>query len=286
MNVRLSWLAVVGILCLFAAEASGTVTITATSKLLTGPKAGCTAASSQIGDQFQVDIRVVSDSSIAGATFSAGGSVPLNSGQSGLQFDGGETAAIWFNSALNKSGGTVHGAANTQGTSNGLDGSYTSIELPRTLSNDDMSPSGSIQFFSGQSLNPYATGDGSLDFGTIDWGTSPGGTPDVGLVFAGASHARLYFTVVGIGPPLTIGDHPNDGVFPGTGGVGGIESSVFIPFIFGAEVPCPEPSTTLLLGAGVGSLILMARRRRFGCTSADQLGQRPPFAKRQFWTFV
>jgi hypothetical protein len=95
-----------------------------------------------------------------------------------------------------------------------------------------------------------ATGDGSLDFGVLDGGTSPGGTADVGFVSAGAVHARLVFTVIGLGDK-TIGISPIYSGYLSERDAAGLQ-------LFAVHY-VPEPMTAVLIGLG---LVMLAIRGR------------------------
>lgn len=234
MRFIVSVLATVAIF-LAATAASATVSFTVAGTNLTTLSTDLSLA--QVGDQVQIDIFMSNDASVAGAGLTA---FDLNGV---LNFNGGETAAQWFSKKLNAFGGPVAGIGNTSGTSNGTDGSY-SIELPRTLGGGDVQVDGAVRFFNGVTTSP-AVGTGAFDLGPV------------GITGAGVNpHARLLFTVAGVGL-IQIGvDGINGAVIDGvTGG--------FAPFN-NASVQIgtvPEPGTALLMGLGLSGLSLAGRRR-------------------------
>jgi hypothetical protein len=240
---------------LIATAASADVTLTAVGTILTGPNAGSNDTTlAANGEQVQVDIFMSNNDSIAGATFAAGISGgDFGAGASTLNFDSGLTSASWFNTNFNKFGGPAGGVTNTDGTDNGIDGTYTSISLPKGLSGSNITLSGNIRFFAA-----FVTmlGDGNFDFGSLTGATAPGGTPDVTDTGAGgAAHARLLFTVVGGGAVLDIGTNaPDDSLTPSVGASGVLN---------GDSIQVPEPaSLTLGLSALASVFAVVGFRRR------------------------
>jgi hypothetical protein len=256
MRFIVSVLATVAIF-LAATAASATVTLTAVGTILNGANAGSNDTTLAVaGDQVQVDIFMSNNDSIAGATFAAGiqGGADLGVGPDTLQFDGGLTAASWFNTNFNKFGGPAGGVDNTDGVGQGVDGTYTSISLPKTLDGSNVTLSGNVRFFA---AFVAMSGDGNFDYGIKDGVSAPGGSPNVTDTGAGgAAHARLIFTVVGNGAILSVGDNlPDDSLTPAVGASGGINAAQLQIGIV------PEPGTALLMGLGLGGLSLAGRRR-------------------------
>lgn len=239
---------------LAAGAANADVTFTAMGEILTGANAGSTDTTlATAGDQVQIDIFMVNDAAIAGASFTAGVPGSFNTGTDSLQLDGGLTSAVWFNTGLNKFGGPQGGAPNGDGTDNGVDGAYTSIAIPRSLDASDITLNGNLRFFSAFLVN--VNGSGEFDMGILDGSTGPGGTPDIGLGSAGAAHVRLVFTVIGGGALLTIGNNaPDDSLTPQPGA-----SNIITP----TSIQVPEPgSLTLGLSAMASVFAVVGIRRR------------------------
>jgi hypothetical protein len=241
-----------------ATTATADVTFAVTGEILTGANAGNTDTSlASAGDQVQVDIFMLNTSYIRGAAFAAGIGRAFNSGTDGLVFDGGSVAATWLNTGVSKFGAPIGGVPNNDGTSNGTDGAYTSIEIPKSLDNSNITISNNIRFFNSFLID--GLGDGAFDMGILDGSTGPGGTPNIGLGGAGASHARLLFTVIGAGALLGIGDNdPDDALTTDP-------SEVPAGVIFPASIQVPEPSGVALgLSAMASVFTVVGIRRRTG----------------------
>jgi hypothetical protein len=90
------------------------------------------------GDQVQVDIFIENvGSAVAGTTLTAFGTT-FGVGSDTLNWDGGESAGFYFNTVNAKSGAINQGLGNVVGSDNGNGAYYTSLALPRTLSNADI----------------------------------------------------------------------------------------------------------------------------------------------------
>jgi len=250
-------LLVAAMLALGSSAATAAVTLAVTGEILTGANAGSTDLTlAAPGDQVQVDIfadNVGND--VAGMTTSAW-SMDFDFGDQGaaLTFDSGSSSESWFQETVGKFGDPQGGLDNIKGTDGGADGTYTSFRLPNVLGAPDIF-NGAVQFFSGAAPAAPANGTGDLDYGILDGGTGVGGTPGVGFVSDGASHARMLFTVVSGQTILRFGDGPNDGLVVASGD----------NILNATSIVVPEPGGLLLsLSAMVSAFTVVGIRRRAG----------------------
>jgi hypothetical protein len=212
---------------LASTTAMGEVNVSVTGTNLTTGGTDLSAAAS--GDAVQIDILISNpDSAVAGATLTAFGvDFDFDSeepAQNRLDFTGGSSAA-------------------------------SSLALPRTLSNADIQ-AGVIRFFSGLSPTTPATGDASVDLGIKDGTNAPFVSPNVDLTGNGASHARLFFTVVGAGGELRVGD---DGLI---GGLTDANAPGSVGTINNATIQVPEPGAIAAGLAAMGSVVGVVGLRR------------------------
>jgi len=249
---------------LFTSDATASVDLTASGVIVTGAHAGSTDLTlAAAGDQVQVDI-VASNTSndIAGLTLMAffdrveSPGIHFHSPDAPLRFDGGLSSAVWFNETTGKRYNDPQGGLdNIRGSPGGPDGSYTSFRLPNVIGEAEII-NGTVQFFSGASPADPASGSGQLDFGILDGGTGPGGSPGVGFVAAGASHARLFFTLTtNAENVLHFGACCSDGLVVASGDGILSQTTIAIGFV-------PEPTTALLTALGLAALSSTGRGRR------------------------